>query len=1412
MIVALVTKDHSCGNPKSWSAVDNESKDAGHHGVQDRSFGVGLIQESRDDDLQLRCRKEVNDGPSEIEIAHSHSDGDDRNYVLYGGGNGRGGLDFSDFRSAFIPRSKDYDCGREDALCDVSDCWSESRREVKCNSDDKVLDFDNTSRYQVTSSNSDYEMKNSKGTEIFEQIKDREHVVIDLKESRNKNLSMGATDLTYQSAALSAPRPVESSTTPDAPMQADIFHLIEERKWKVVAEQIQANPALAAQSVPRGGPCTGNLTLHEVCKLGPPSEVVRALVQANNVATQTMDQWGYLPLHYACASGGSPEIVELLIGAFPGAVRTRDGRDSMLPLHLACKLGNTSEDIYMSLLKEYPDAINVCDRNAKTPMDYAVSLRCHDSRDLAVRCLRRGADLLETSRSLPWDIETEVGRHEEILIEAKCVGQGSLERQLRNELETEYSQRIALEKIIQEKECSYKNCLEAQQEDVEDLLGTNEHLKSECCRLKELLSVQDRKIAAMEAEHKIVITLYESQTHHKESLERKIEALERAQLLKEESICHLHHTHLEQLRGMEEIHSIQNENLQSRFDRELVDALMDQEEAYQVFLDEEQSRVEGLELQIKDTKASHDMMTKSLIEKHKKEANKFRDLTKKFRGLESQLRRELEKEATRRKTMEEVLNQQEDGLSSLIESEKARVEVMEERHNDIEVLLEAERLKLIEAEMRFVRELDNERKRRKKLEVDLYETEETYKGHMRVEQNKVATSHELLGNYKSQLMEEQRLIKTLQAKISELSQMLQVERDSVDELRSSQKANEARLQSQQKELVALQQSYSQTLDNFETENQKVHELELEQSHLFELLKFEQSKVTELEGSRSKTLALLETERRKVKVLQGNQQKKQAVQDSLQRRVSELENGELQLKALLETERRKASTAKHANGELKAILDAAEEKFQALQQSEAEMEALLEKEHVKAKELEKSLSGTELVRLEGNVEKPKQRWQFSLKKLEENETPRESRAQMASDQSKLKDLERIANGMRMLIASQAMELGASQQTLLKLGRITSLDKQRLQNSVAGGYDIHADLMKQLETEKLNAARLEQSLSETQAFLDLEQGRLEDLGKAQAGNHSALQLAIYDLNELEQTQEKTEMELNKEIEKVRVLEEQKVEMEFRLDSQRVKVRALEGMLEEKQVLYDTEREKAMALEQMLAGKEGELILEKLKKDGGVIGQSGVGAHFDSEQHWINALVCEQTELKTASKSEEIKLVSLEQEQGWQRVLSESEKNKVKALEHAQTQNNAILEWEQRTVQTLQETHRQTLDILEMERKKWTKLEKGEIQNDICHMPGYLDKEDMEMRKIDSMSIVKALIAVEGTGDKPGCIAVNQEDFGLQAATSVRDAKLKAVDCGLGMKRKNTPFLFGLVTLSRVCLNPPLYKSQHSTQSTK
>jgi Ankyrin repeats (3 copies) len=169
-----------------------------------------------------------------------------------------------------------------------------------------------------------------------------------------------------------------------------LAHLIECKQWSTVLARIKQEPLEAEQDLQvmtRGGFMSGERK--------PPVDVVKKLIEANNVAILTRSMpGGCLPIHIACTWGASPEVIKVLLAADPTSARVKDELGN-IPLHSACFSG-ASIQVIEALLKADSKSLLTRNHQGSRPLDISKRLR-HDNRATVMDLLlNRKEELMKT--------------------------------------------------------------------------------------------------------------------------------------------------------------------------------------------------------------------------------------------------------------------------------------------------------------------------------------------------------------------------------------------------------------------------------------------------------------------------------------------------------------------------------------------------------------------------------------------------------------------------------------------------------------------------------------------------------------------------------------------------------------------------------------------------------------------------------------------------------------------------------------------------------------------------------------------------------------------------------------------------------------------------------------------------------
>jgi hypothetical protein len=795
--------------------------------------------------------------------------------------------------------------------------------------------------------------------------------LIDLVQGTEKNKMQESEE--YMAGEKEAEQAGEMTTNPlPALNKDDIDHdtldLIESRRWDKLMARISEYPETA--STPLTGASSvwsmgshGNLVLHEACKNEPPVEVIDAILKVNKEAAKTKGQRDYTPLHYACTSGASIEVIETLMRAHPDAVMSRDCNDLMLPLHMACKSG-ASEHVIAVLLSKYPEAITVRDIYGKKSMDYAMELYSQETRRTTIECLSVWSRLLEENRTnttpedegeLLEEFESSTARENESSFFSMLQHYKNTEEEILFEVEEEFEEDEVAEKypkvlasehasndngqsvfrrrmISGEEEGGAEAPLGEEAGGAEAPLGEEEggaeapldfELKS---KAKSVTQAKTPKSGILDAEHNMLKALHHTQAQQKEFLENRCDTFEIQQSMQEDLI--------ESLR-----------NDVKHAEKELIDALSDQEITYASLLQKERNLVSELEATTEDMERNHALYTQALLDGHETETDKFRKLTIRFQELEQQLRKELDEERAKRKSLEEESNDNEARFQDL--EVRLRIELWEEVCKAKGADLEAE-------------STENELQ-----ETEGEESEETRSVGSRVKQLEEKV------NENSNAVSDRKKAKALQQTLSRkqvLMESLQKKLNSLVEIQAENQETVAAFEQTQATVLQILQD-ANTLDQAKSRlaallkgvgvkqmETREHTEEGNTDALVPSQGEEQlEKLQALERNLNEAQLALKVECEKVAVLmQTGTDIREHLETEL-KKVKDLEQTHEEMEMEVVWERAKAEGLEETRVEIQALLESEQEKVKALEEIRAKSEELLRADQEKMNGFKRSLT-------------------------------------------------------------------------------------------------------------------------------------------------------------------------------------------------------------------------------------------------------------------------------------------------------------------------------------------------------------------------------------------------------------------------------------------------------------------------
>lgn len=138
-------------------------------------------------------------------------------------------------------------------------------------------------------------------------------------------------------------------------LDSTLHSYILEAKWDTVIDQISSAPLEVTLWVVGNvdGLVWKRLPIHEACRMGAPSNVVQALLNAYPESACYMDNLRKLPIVYACEAISTLDTIKLLISSSPNALKVsnNDGR-TLIDLVEDWPAGNTEKSSVLSALEK----------------------------------------------------------------------------------------------------------------------------------------------------------------------------------------------------------------------------------------------------------------------------------------------------------------------------------------------------------------------------------------------------------------------------------------------------------------------------------------------------------------------------------------------------------------------------------------------------------------------------------------------------------------------------------------------------------------------------------------------------------------------------------------------------------------------------------------------------------------------------------------------------------------------------------------------------------------------------------------------------------------------------------------------------------------------------------------------------
>jgi ankyrin repeat protein len=935
-----------------------------------------------------------------------------------------------------------------------------------------------------------------------------------------------------------------SSTDKSSPRRDHVdnssFQLVEERKWNELIESIGENH-IRAYVTKSGGSSTmsngsrGNLLLHEVCKNEPPIDVVDALLKANEEAAEAKGQWGYLPLHCACSSGAAPAVVESLLRAFPEGAKTRDGNDLMLPIHLACKWG-ADEGILASLLNSHPEGILLRDIYGKLPIDYANSLRSQLDRDTAIACLRHASTLIQSARAQrtrmalePEDVELRL-----------------------QQLAGETAKREELEKAIDDQAGEYWHLLESEQKKVQVLEKFKALLEAECQVMTNLQESQAETIAELEQNGRLSTALQQQLADKANILEEKVAALEKTEKLKQKTIDEkLEHEHTDRLEIREVFRSLCDQQLEKEKSLEVkIQALERSEE-------KKQSIVENLQRALQDRlellEASHTLRNEDLEAAFNKElANALSDQEFAYQTMVEATQQKVESLEAK---LREVTFRSEDGTKykNLFECEQNKVKLLEEeRADEHQEIVDSNQLQKFEntvreesADLCSTKEQENE--------IEWKKSQTQYELRLEVERNRVEHLEASYFDAKTLLASEQKKVQDLERCTYQICEILEAERERAKSLEASHLASTKELKIEQDNVRKLKESETKAKALIESMKDALDNPRLNPKECFQLadahqlLKGGQREIRSLELALAETQGHYEAEKKKTKAIQQSKWKRNTVLHSLQNRIFIVEQVHSQTLKVLENEREILQSTKESLVETEDLLGSERRKVKELTLSQAEWSKLLEKEKRAVGSLEGSLEShvTTIMTLElfqrdtqGLLEKE----QDKVKALKQEQ------AEMQAD--RLKEIQGASLKSGLLLEASRFTVRQLEKKCVQKEELVLSDQRKVQQL----ENILEEKDTLINLEKKKAKDSEFDYSKMNSLLNAEARKVRELEKAASRLKADLKSEQRTVIALEQIQARKQMLIESEQNKVKALEHAQGQKQALLECKQKKVRNL------------------------------------------------------------------------------------------------------------------------------------------------------------------------------------------------------------------------------------------------------------------
>jgi len=1091
-------------------------------------------------------------------------------------------------------------------------------------------------------------------------------------ETSQKENAGGGRDLGEVSRENPASIHNENRKELDVNRLVEIFTSIEKRRWEDLMEHLNYYPRAAAFPCPKNlrTSTKGNLMLHEACRNNPPLKVVDVLINAYGDAAKAKGGKGYLPIHYACATGASAEVIERLINIFPASIRTRDTNDLMIPLHFACKWGAQS-DVIELLIRTYPEGKQVRDIYAKTPNDYATELG--DEREVVLASL--GRSLSQSGSEV-----SSINLNDE---------PSDANKQLRRELASAKSKLKKLTKDLNERERKFSLLYGAEKDKAFELHKQKELLENECLQAKMIQDEQAKQIKLLEQEFKNLKSLQETHDQKRSMLEEKISTLEKEKL------------ELEQ----------KGNGMSFRIKEELVAAMKDQETKYKSMLEAEQAKIRDLETRSKEAEMTHRHYTMALLQEHEKEVSKFEELTSRFKVLESQLRREIENERTKRIQAQKEADSKGSEFKQALVDEKEKVAFLEGHIGKVNDLLEAEQKRFYELEEILKETLSLENEQREELEAEFKEKEAYYQQRIETEVKNKQQLESAYAEVTEKLKFEIQKSVDAGAYESGLKRELEADQAKIDELQKSQEESKRLLEEEQERARKLQEASEEAQEKLKAEQAKVQELEKSNEKMQLLLEMERASAASLRDELKELQMVYEKEMKKVRDAQQKESSARSELRSLSQRVSSLEEEEEMIKTKAETDSSRLQTAQRECELLQSMLESERDRVDTLTRSQEELRELLDAEKQKVKVLEQAQAVQE-----GQAEGFKSQVDTNDETIEAQLI--QSQNALNGKRNQLSELEGEILVLNRQLDDAKKSVAMLEGNVNQRDAFLKLQREKFEALLKEHADIQAELnkeRKQLETAKEEVQMYRDLLEvEQDTVKDLQQmvdqakvdfeSKMEEIRAMEEDNKANISLLDSTKKELEAAKDEVEKlteSLKLEKQKIEVMSVEHEDLKAQLEKEKEKVAELEQLLEAQKDLSIADQSTIQQLEKKIESLEAE--------NGGPLGKlqlelSEAKTLLEVRSEKLMKLEEEHTVITNELDEERKKAALADQDLSRKDVLLESEQNKVKALEESCEQLMSLLDWEKKHVLSLRDKQNELEDDLEANHEEMAELKKN------------------------------------------------------------------------------------------------------------